>query len=322
MNAQSNHLSVARQVLQQEEAGLAEVRAKIGEEFVRAVEIVLETSGKVVVSGVGKAGHISRKIAATLASTGTPAFFMHPSDAGHGDLGMLANNDVLLLISYSAASGELNTMVEYAGRLGLPLLVITGQPQAKLALAADVVICATVSAEACSLNLAPTSSTTAMLALGDALAVALLEARGFTAGDFARTHPDGKLGRQLTCIADLMHTDAAVPRVSPDATLATAIIEMSSKRIGATLVAAGSDRLVGIFTDGDLRRCLERSTDIHQLTVAEAMTSDPVTIHPDRLATDALALMERKQINHLPAIADGALRGVIDIHQLVHHRIV
>ncbi len=316
-----DHLAVARRVLQQEAAGIEEVRVGLNDAFGNAVDTMLAASGKIVVSGVGKAGHIARKIAATLASTGTPAFFLHPSDAGHGDLGMLTEGDVLLLVSYSAASGELITVIDHAGRIGIPRLIITGKPQAKLALAADAIICAAVSAEACSLNLAPTTSTTAMLALGDALAIALLEARGFTADDFARTHPDGSLGRRLlTSVADLMHTGTAIPRIPTDATLPAAIIEINAKRIGATLVV-DDDRLSGIFTDGDLRRCLDCGTDIRQINVAQAMTRAPITISPERLATEALEIMERKRINHLPVVADGKLCGIIDIHLLVHHRL-
>ena len=317
-------LASARRVFEVESAALAAVGARLDGGFTAACRLVLETRGRVVCIGMGKSGHIARKIAATLASTGTPAFYVHPGEAGHGDLGMVTDADIVLALSNSGETEELITLLPVLARQGNRLIAITGRPQSTLARRADAHIDASVPAEACPLDLAPTSSTTAALVLGDALAVALLEARGFTADDFARSHPAGSLGRRLLLrISDVMHTGDAVPQVAQDASLSDALMEMSRKRLGMTAVVDGDGRLAGLFTDGDLRRALDAGADVRATPIAGVMTLEPKTIHEDALAVEAARLMEAHQINAL-LVLDGQRRvvGALNIHDLLRARVV
>ena len=314
----------ARNVLRVETEALEALPSRIGDDFVRACEIILACTGRVVVSGMGKSGHVARKIAATLASTGTPAFFVHPAEASHGDLGMITRDDVMLALSNSGATEELLSIVPLLKRRGARLIAMTGKPGSALARLADVHLDATVEREACPLNLAPTASTTASLALGDALAVALLDARGFGPEDFASSHPGGALGRRLlTHVADVMRTGDAVPSVRFDAPLAQAILEITRKRMGMTAVLGESGELQGIFTDGDLRRLLERDGDIRALLAREAMTRSPATIGPNALAAEAVRMMEDRRINQL-LVTDpaGRLVGALHIHDLLTAKVV
>ncbi|GAB3507020.1 KpsF/GutQ family sugar-phosphate isomerase [Pseudoxanthomonas daejeonensis] len=317
-------IASARRVLEIEGQALAAVGARIGEDFARACALVMAGRGRVVATGMGKSGHIARKIAATLASTGTPAFFVHPGEAGHGDLGMITDADVVLAISYSGESDEILMLLPALRRQGNTVIAMTGRPQSSLAREADVHLDVSVPAEACPLHLAPTSSTTATLALGDALAVALLEARGFTADDFARSHPAGSLGRRLLLhIDDVMHTGEALPRVGADASVAEALVEMSRKRLGMTAVVDGDGKLLGIFTDGDLRRALDQGMDVRQTPIAGVMTRDPRTVRAGRMASEAAHLMEQHRINGL-IVVDGDDRavGALNIHDLLRARVV
>jgi len=277
----------------------------------------------VVVSGIGKSGHVGSKIAATLASTGTPSFFLHPAEASHGDLGMVTGEDVLLALSNSGTTEELLRIVPLVKRLGARLIAVTGQPGSALAQLADVHLDASVEREACALNLAPTASTTACLALGDALAVALIEARGFSEQDFARSHPGGALGRRLlTRVSDLMRQGAALPRVSIDASLGDAILEMTRKRMGMTAIEDHDGALAGIFTDGDLRRVLEQAGSIRGLSIRAVMTGEPVTINASALAAEAVRLMEERRISALPVTdADHRMVGAIHIHDLLSAKV-
>jgi len=278
-------LALARDVLDTEARAIATLATRLGPPFVAAVSMVLNCRGRVVVSGIGKSGHIARKLAATLASTGTPAFFVHPAEASHGDLGMITPDDVVVMLSNSGETDELVMLAPHLRREGARLIAITGNEQSSLAQAADVHLDAAVDAEACPLGLAPTASTTAALALGDALALAVLEARGFSTEDFARAHPGGALGRRLlTRVADVMRAGGAVPAVALTATLADAVIEMSGKGMGMTAVIDADARVAGIFTDGDLRRAIERGVDFRGARVAELMTREPRRIAPERLA--------------------------------------
>lgn len=300
------------------------------QDFLKAVALIrgpregAEFPGRVVVSGVGKSGHVARKMASTLASTGTPALFVHAAEAAHGDLGMITEHDVFIAISYSGESAELLTIVPAIKRCGAKLIAITGNPESSLASEADIHLDAGVEREACPLDLAPTASTTAALALGDALAMALLEDRGFTVEDFARTHPGGSLGRRLlTHVRDVMRTGAQLPTVSDRATLAEAILEISRKGLGMTAVLDGGARLVGIYTDGDLRRTLEKTTDLKALGVAEFMTRNPRTIGPDRLAAEAVKMMDEFKINQL-LVTDTRRRvlGALNMHDLLRAGVV
>ena len=314
----------AREVLHTEAAAVEALVGRIGEDFVRACELILACKGRVVVSGIGKSGHVGRKIAATLASTGTPAFFMHPAEASHGDLGMITPDDVLLALSNSGTTAELLAIVPLVKRRGARLVAMTGKPGSALAELADVHLDATVEREACPLNLAPTASTTAALALGDALAVALLDARGFGPEDFASSHPGGALGRRLlTHVSDVMRRDDAVPSVPDTAALPAAILEITRKRMGMTAVLAPDGRVAGIFTDGDLRRLLEREGDIRKLAVAQVMSASPATIGPTALAAEAVKLMEDRRISQLLVVDAGRrLLGAVHIHDLLAAKIV
>lgn len=309
-------LALARQVLEIESGAVQALATRIDESFSRAVDLLLACSGRVVVSGVGKSGHIARKIASTLASTGTPALFVHATEAAHGDLGVITRSDVLLALSYSGEGDELLTMLPVAKREGTPLIAMTGNPASSLAGLADVHLDVRVDKEACPLNLAPTSSTTAMLAMGDALAVACLDARGFGPADFARSHPGGSLGRKLlTYVRDVMRTDERIPRVPADATVMDALHEITRKQIGVTAILDPDGELAGIFTDGDLRRLLERVGDVRPVKVGDVMTRNPLTISPDVLAAEAAQLMDRTRKNVL-LVVDGAGRLVGALHNL------
>jgi arabinose-5-phosphate isomerase len=317
-------LARARAALRIETQAVAALTERIGEEFAQACELILSCRGRVVVSGIGKSGHIGSKIAATLASTGTPSFFLHPAEASHGDLGMVTGEDVLLALSNSGTTEELLRIVPLVKRLGARLIAVTGQPASPLARLADVHLDASVEREACALNLAPTASTTACLALGDALAVALLEARGFSEQDFARSHPGGALGRRLlTRVSDLMRQGSALPRVSIDASLGDAILEMTRKRMGMTAVEDHDGALAGIFTDGDLRRVLEQVGSIRGLSIRAVMTGGPVTINASALAAEAVRLMEARRISVLLVSDDRArLTGALHLHDLLQAKVV
>ena len=314
-----------RRVIAIESQGLEAVANRLDGAFTEACRLMLGCKGRVVCTGMGKSGHVARKIAATLASTGTPSFYVHPGEAGHGDLGMITDADVVLALSYSGESDELLMLMPVLKRQGNALIAMTGRPDSSLAREADVHLDASVPAEACPLALAPTASTTAALALGDALAVALLEARGFTAEDFARSHPAGALGRRLLLhIRDVMHAGDDVPRVRETATLSETLVEMSRKRLGMSAVVDADGRLLGLYTDGDLRRTLDdASIDLRATTIAQVMTRAPKVIDADALAVEAAQLMEQYKINAL-LVVDGERRvvGALNIHDLLRARVV
>jgi arabinose-5-phosphate isomerase len=317
-------LELARQVLDIETEALQALSSRLDAGFAEAVQLILKCSGRVVVSGMGKSGHIGGKIAATLASTGTPAFFMHPGEASHGDLGMITPNDVVLALSNSGESNEIVSIVPLIKRRGAKLIAMTGNPDSTMAREADVHLNAAVDKEACPLNLAPTASTTAALALGDALAVALLDARGFSADDFARTHPGGSLGRRLLIhVRDVMHTGDELPKIDRDASLKTALLEMTRKKLGMTAVVDAADKVVGVFTDGDLRRALEHALDLQQARVTDLMTHQPKTIHADELAVAAVEKMDTLKINGLLVVDDdNTLVGALNMHDLLKAGVV
>ncbi|EAY63684.1 KpsF/GutQ [Burkholderia cenocepacia PC184] len=317
-------LALARDVLDIEADAVRALRDQLDGGFVQAVALLLGCRGRVVVSGIGKSGHIARKIAATLASTGTPAFFVHPAEASHGDLGMVTSDDVFIGISYSGESEELVAILPLVKRIGAKLIAITGRAGSSLGTLADVNLNAAVSKEACPLNLAPTASTTAALALGDALAVAVLDARGFGSEDFARSHPGGALGRRLlTYVRDVMRSGDDVPSVGLNATLSDALFQITAKRLGMTAVVDADGKVAGIFTDGDLRRVLARDGDFRTLPITEVMTRDPRTIAPDHLAVEAVELMERHRINQMLVVdADGALIGALNMHDLFSKKVI
>jgi arabinose-5-phosphate isomerase len=313
-------LELARGVLDIEADAVRALKNRLGEAFLAAHRIMLETKGRVVVTGMGKSGHIGRKIASTLASTGTPAFFMHPGEASHGDLGMITAEDVVIAISYSGESDEIQKVLPLIKRRGAKVIAITGRPQSTLAAEADVHLDAGVEKEACPLNLTPTASTTATLALGDALALALLDARGFRSEDFAMHHPGGALGRRLLVhVADIMRKGAQLPKNSPDALLPEAIVEMSRKGIGMTTIVDAADKLLGIFTDGDLRRTLEKHDMIKRLRVGDVMTRNPRTIAPEKLAAEAAQVMQTQKIGGRIVVTspDNRLLGVVTFNDLL-----
>jgi len=322
--ASSAALELARRVLTIEADAVRALIERLDERFLAAVSLILARSGRVVVSGMGKSGHVARKVASTLASTGTPAYFVHPGEASHGDLGMVMSGDVFIGISYSGESDELLAIVPLLKRQGAKLIALTGKAGSALAREADVHLDVAVAQEACPLNLAPTASTTATLALGDALAVALLDARGFSAADFARSHPGGTIGRRLlTHVTDVMRTGEAIPAVGSDATLLEAVIEISRKGMGMTAVIDDARRLVGIFTDGDLRRALERDANPRSTRIDSVMTRAPRTIQPGALAAEAVEIMERTKSTQLPVVdADGVLVGALNIHDLFRAKVV
>ncbi|WP_153101434.1 arabinose 5-phosphate isomerase KdsD [Paraburkholderia hayleyella] len=317
-------LVLAREVLDIEADAVRALRHQLDEGFIEAIEFILQCRGRVVVSGIGKSGHIARKLAATLASTGTPAFFVHPAEASHGDLGMVTSDDVFIALSNSGESEELIAILPLIKRLGAKLIALTGRPASSLAQLADVHLNAGVAKEACPLNLAPTASTTAALALGDALAVAVLDARGFGADDFARSHPGGALGRRLlTYVRDVMRTGDELPQVTPDASLRDALFQLTAKRMGMTAVVDNEQRVLGIFTDGDLRRVLERSGDFRDLPIHSVMTPHPRAIGPDHLAVEAVELMERHRINQMLVTDEaGKLIGALNMHDLFSKKVI
>ena len=311
-------IAAGRRALEIEERALAALIPRLDASFARACSLCLDCRGRVIVTGMGKSGHIAGKIAATLASTGTPSFFMHAAEASHGDIGMITREDLLLAISNSGETAEVLLMIPHASRLGVPLIAITGNPKSSLARAAGAHLDVSVAEEACPLNLAPTASTTATLAIGDALAVSLLEARGFTSQDFARSHPGGALGRKLLLhVSDVMRKGDDLPVVSPDARLAEGLVIMSRKGLGMCVIVDGS-RMLGVFTDGDLRRALDARADVHHTTMREVMISPGKSVQPQELAAEAAHLMEKHRITALPVVdAAGVLVGALNVHDLL-----
>ncbi|NBS15527.1 MAG: KpsF/GutQ family sugar-phosphate isomerase [Gammaproteobacteria bacterium] len=311
-------------VIATEAAAVKALESRIDDRFALACRILMECRGRVVVTGMGKSGHIAGKIAATLASTGTPAFFVHPGEAGHGDLGMITPEDVVLALSHSGDSAEILTIIPILKRLGIPLIAMTGNHQSTLAGQADVALDTGITEEACPLGLAPTSSTTAALAMGDALAVAMLEARGFSREDFAFSHPSGSLGRRLLIrVRDIMHQGEDVPKVRESAALREAVLEMTAKKLGMTAVVNQRDEVLGIFTDGDLRRLLETSMDLHATKISEVMMRHCTSVDPDCLAAETVRIMEEKSINALLVVAaDGHLVGALNMHDLLRAGVV
>ncbi|TAH52787.1 MAG: KpsF/GutQ family sugar-phosphate isomerase [Betaproteobacteria bacterium] len=317
-------IELARRVLHIEAAAVSALADRIGSEFAQAVDLIRRRNGRVIVTGIGKSGHIARKLAATLASTGTPAYFVHAAEAAHGDLGMITPEDVVIALSNSGSSEEVLTIVPLVKRQGARLITMTGNPESPLAREADVHLDAAVGEEACPLNLAPTASTTAALALGDALAVALLDARGFGAEDFARSHPGGALGRRLlTHVGDVMRERSRVPAIAPDAPLTQALLAMTGGGMGMTAVVDADGHPVGIFTDGDLRRALEKGCDVRSAKLAAVMTANPRAIGPDALAIDAVEMMERLRISQLLVVGkDGVLVGALTTHDLMLAKVI
>ena len=314
-----NTRNLALAVLAIEAEAVSALAARIDTHFLAACEHILACRGRVVVTGMGKSGHIAGKLAATLASTGTPAFFVHPGEASHGDLGMITRDDAVIALSNSGETGELVTILPIIRRLGVPLIAMTGNPASRLAREATVSLDVSVSREACPLGLAPTSSTTAALAMGDALAVAVLDARGFTADDFARSHPGGRLGRRLLIhVGDIMRTGDAIPRIQSDAPLRDALVEISRKGLGMVIICNAAHAIEGVFTDGDLRRTLDRGLDIHRQTIGDVMTANGFTARPEWLAVEALQIMESHRINALPVVDDRLrLIGALNMHDLL-----
>ena len=321
-------LKLARDTLTIEAAALQTMRDRLeganADALVLAVDLLYSCKGRIVVSGIGKSGHIARKIAATFASTGSPAFFVHPAEASHGDLGMVTRDDVFVALSNSGETDELLTIVPIVKRTGAKLIALTGAPQSSLAKLADAHLDTSVEKEACPLNLAPTTSTTAALAMGDALAVALLDARGFQAEDFQRSHPSGRLGRkQLMHVSEVMRSFDETPKISIASSLQDALLEMTAKRMGMVVALDANNQVAGIFTDGDLRRLLEKSTNLDGLTLKNALTSGPRTIPPELLAEEAIEMMEKYRINHLVVTdAKGALLGALNLHDLFAAKVI
>lgn len=316
-------ISLALAVIQTESESVAALAGRIDASFVRACHYLQACEGRIVVLGMGKSGHIAGKIAATLASTGTPAFFVHPGEASHGDLGMVTPHDVVLALSNSGETDEILTILPILRRLGIPLIALTGRPESTLAREATVHIDVSVAREACPLGLAPTSSTTATLAMGDALAIALLENRGFTAEDFARSHPGGRLGRRLLLhVADVMRRDNDVPRVTADTILSEALLEISRKGLGMTTVIA-DDQVIGVYTDGDLRRTLDAALDIHNTAIRDVMTRNCKTARPEMLAAEAVKIMEDFRIQAMPVVDEtGRLVGALNMHDMMRAGVV
>ncbi|MDE2118243.1 MAG: KpsF/GutQ family sugar-phosphate isomerase [Betaproteobacteria bacterium] len=324
LSAAPRALDLAREVLSTEAAAVLALSQRIDETFLRALNIILSCEGRVIVSGMGKSGHIARKIASTLSSTGTPAYFVHPAEASHGDLGMITAEDVFIALSYSGESEELLTIVPVIKRQGARLISLTGNPQSSLAQASDAHLNAAVDKEACPMGLAPTASTTAALALGDALAVALLDAKGFGEEDFARSHPGGNLGRRLlTHVRDIMHSGEGIPAVRHDALLSDAVLEISRKRLGMTAIVDDAQRVLGIYTDGDLRRTLEKRLDFATTPVSTVMSRNPRTIGPDALAAEVVQVMEQHNINQMLVVDAGhRLVGALNVHDLLRAKVI
>ena len=315
---------LGRAVIKTEAEMISRLADRIGDEFAHACQHLLDCTGRIIVIGVGKSGHISKKIAATLASTGSPAFFIHPSEAKHGDIGMITKQDVIIAISYSGESEEMVSLLPYIKRLGIPLIALTGKPHSSLAKTATIHLDVSVEKEACPLGLAPTSSTTAALVMGDALAMALLDKRGFTENDFALSHPGGTLGRRLLLrVNEIMHQDTSIPVVQQGASLKEALVEMTHKKLGMTTVIDAAGKLIGIFTDGDVRRALDNNVDINQTSVETVMTKSPKTINSDMLAAEALNIMETFKItalvitNHLQQP-----NGILHIHDILRAGVI
>ena len=315
---QDDLLALARQVLDIESRAVEQLKSRLDSSFTAACELCLQTRGRVVVTGMGKSGHIARKISATLASTVTPSFYVHPAEASHGDLGMITPNDLLLAVSYTGETEEVITILPLIKRMGAQLISLTGNPGSTLAKAADVHLDVSVDEEACPLNLAPTASTTATLAMGDALAVALLECRGFTAEDFALSHPGGSLGKRLILrVADVMHTDNEVPSVGGEVNLSAGLVEMTQKSLGMTAIVDDDNRLLGVFTDGDLRRALDAAIDVHETKMKSIMHRNCKVTSPDVLAAEAVHIMEENKITGLLVTDDeDRLVGALNIHDL------
>ncbi|MEM7026794.1 MAG: KpsF/GutQ family sugar-phosphate isomerase [Pseudomonadota bacterium] len=321
---QQQFISLGQAVVETEHRAISILKTRIDENFAHACQLMLECEGRVVVIGMGKSGHIGNKIAATLASTGTPAFFVHPGEASHGDLGMITAKDVVMLLSNSGETDEITALLPVIKRLNIPLISLTGNKESTLAQTASVNIDISVEQEACPLGLAPTSSTTATLVMGDAIAVALLDARGFDENDFALSHPGGSLGRRLLLhVKDIMHTGSDIPKVAEDALLHDALIEMTDKKLGVTTIVNNDDEVIGIFTDGDVRRALDSDIDVKQCRVKDVMTKNGKTIEQDELAATALALMESHSINALLVVdTNNKLAGIINMHDLLRARVV
>jgi arabinose-5-phosphate isomerase len=321
-----NHdaLAAAREVLAIEAKAITDLIVRLDHQFTQAVNAILEGRGRVVVSGIGKSGHVARKIASTLASTGTPAFFVHPAEASHGDLGMVTRDDVFIALSNSGESAELLQIIPVLKRQGARLIAFTGNAESSLAREADINLYAGAEKEACPLNLAPTASTTAALALGDALAVALMRARGFTRDEFALSHPGGSLGRRLlTHVKDVMRSGDAAPRASHRATMMEAMLEVSRGRMGMTAILDDEGRVIGIFTDGDLRRSIEAGCDLQSTRISEIIRGSPRTIGPDRLAAEAVEIMERNKVNQLLVVdPDNRLLGALNMHDLFRAKVI
>lgn len=315
---------LGKAVIQVEAQAIADLESQINGDFVSACKLLFACTGRVVVIGMGKSGHIASKIAATFASTGTPAFFVHPGEASHGDLGMITKQDVVVALSNSGETEEVLTLLPLIKRLCVPLVAITGNPKSTLAKFATVCLNVAVKQEACPLGLAPTSSTTAALVMGDALAVSLLEARGFTRDDFALAHPGGSLGKRLLLrVRDIMHVGVALPSVPESALISHALLEMTEKQLGMTAVVEANNRVIGIFTDGDLRRMLGKNLDIHNTPITEVMTAHCAVISPDILAAEAMQIMEQKKINALIVVDDQHCAiGALNMHDLIHAGIV
>lgn len=315
---------LGRAVIEIEAEMINQLKERINDDFAKACQYLLDSKGRIIVIGVGKSGHISKKIAATLASTGSPSFFIHPSEAKHGDMGMITKDDVLLAISYSGESDELVDLLPYIKRLGVPLVTLTGKPHSTLAKAATVNLDVSVEKEACPLGLAPTSSTTAALAMGDALAMALLDSRGFTENDFALSHPGGTLGRRLLLrVNEIMHADMDIPAVKDDASLKEALVEMTQKKLGMTTVLNQEGKLLGVFTDGDVRRAFDNHADIHNTKVQDVMSKNPKTITSDLLAAEALSIMESYKITSLVVANDNLVPvGILHIHDILRAGVI
>ena len=315
MSDTAGFLSSAARTVRKEAQAVADLEGRLGADFERACGLILATGGRTIVTGMGKSGHIATKIAATLASTGTPAFFVHPGEASHGDMGMITADDCVIALSNSGTTPEVLTLLPLLKRLGVPLVSMTGAPQSPLAQASDAHLDTGVAVEACPLGLAPTSSTTCSLVMGDALAIALLEARGFTAEDFAFSHPGGALGRKLLLkVDDVMRSGDAIPRVAPDITIARALLEVSAKGLGMTTVVDADDSLLGVFTDGDLRRALDHHVDINLTPIGDIMTRSPATVRRGILAAEAMRLMEERHISALVVLDDaGTIDGVVHL---------
>jgi arabinose-5-phosphate isomerase len=324
ITASPHALVLGREVLNIEASAVQNLSARLDDNFLHALDVILQCKGRVIVSGMGKSGHIARKIAATMSSTGTPAYFVHPGEASHGDLGMITSEDVIIALSYSGESQELMTIVPIIKRQGAKLISMTGNVSSNLALVADAHLNTAVDKEACPMNLAPTASTTAALAMGDALAIALLDAKGFGAEDFARSHPGGSLGRRLlTHVYDIMRSGERVPMVLEEAMLSDAILEMSKKGVGMTAIIDSDKYVLGIYTDGDLRRTLDQKQDFNTTTVREVMSANPRSINANALAAEAVQVMEEFNISQLLVVDEhNKLVGALNMHDLLHAKVI